>query len=35
VAVAKTKARRGGAQLYSSLLNPFLIPMLAKQRNVT
>ena len=35
VAGAKTKARRGGAQLYSSLLNPFLIPMLAKQRNVT
>jgi len=31
---AKTKARRGGAQLYSSLLNPFLIPMLAKQRGV-
>ncbi len=35
VAGTKTKARRGGAQLYSSLLNPFLIPMLAKQRNVT
>ena len=34
VAGAKTKARRGGAQLYSSLLNPFLIPMLAKQRGV-
>jgi hypothetical protein len=35
VAGVKKKARRGGAQAYSSLLNPFLIPLLAKQRGVT
>ena len=35
VAGAKTRVKRGGAQAYSSLLNPFLIPILAKQRGVT
>ena len=35
VAGLKKKARRSGAQAYSSLLNPFLIPILAKQRGVT
>jgi len=34
-ATGARKARSGGAQAYSSLLNPFLIPLLAKQRGVT